>query len=149
MSHFDVSLVDRTSWTRGDILNGTRGSNGAPRRAAATVDNVNASQVIGDILVLKDITEDGDNASGTVTYKYNVKLDKDAIAVDEHSDFTLNWTASTSVVTSVNDIKASADVTGVTYYNLQGVASSEPFAGFNIVVTTLADGSQTAVKVVR
>ena len=40
-------------------------------------------------------------------------------------------------------------VTGRTYYNLTGVASSKPFDGVNIVVTRYSDGTTTATKVVK
>ena len=36
-----------------------------------------------------------------------------------------------------------------TYYNLTGVASSQPFDGVNIVVTRYSDGTTTATKVIR
>lgn len=41
------------------------------------------------------------------------------------------------------------EVVSVTYYNLQGVASSTPFDGINIVVTRYSDGTATSSKMVR
>ena len=55
-----------------------------------------------------------------------------------------------SIKTSgVNDLNADKAVAGVKYYNLLGVESAEPFQGVNVVVTTYADGSKQATKVVK
>ena len=39
-----------------------------------------------------------------------------------------------------------AEVVSVVFYNLQGVKSDRPFDGFNIIVTTLSDGTQVTAK---
>ena len=41
------------------------------------------------------------------------------------------------------------EVVGVTYYNMSGMQSKEPFDGINIVVTRYSDGTTSAAKVVR
>lgn len=41
------------------------------------------------------------------------------------------------------------EVVGVTYYNVQGAQSSEPFNGINIIVTRYSDGTTSTCKVVR
>ncbi len=51
--------------------------------------------------------------------------------------------------TGVETVKTGATVTNVSYVNLQGVASSTPWQGVNIVVTTYSDGTKRAVKQVR
>ena len=53
------------------------------------------------------------------------------------------------VQTGVNVINASKNVTGVTYYNLQGIESATPFDGVNIMVRTYEDGSKDSVKFVK
>ena len=50
--------------------------------------------------------------------------------------------------TGVSEI-SNADITGVKYYNLAGVASDAPFDGVNIVVTSRADGTQSTTKICR
>lgn len=55
---------------------------------------------------------------------------------------------STDIPTGVDDINAKT-VAGVKYVNTLGVESATPFSGVNIVVTTYADGTVSAVKVVK
>lgn len=50
---------------------------------------------------------------------------------------------------AVEDVDVEKTVTSVLYYNLQGVASIEPFDGVNIVVTSYSDGSKKANKILR
>lgn len=50
--------------------------------------------------------------------------------------------------TAVDDINSQAQACGVTYVNVVGQTSAEPFGGVNIVVTSYTDGSQTTRKVV-
>lgn len=54
-----------------------------------------------------------------------------------------------NVNTAISTISTNKHVTGVTYYNVAGVASVTPFDGINIVVTRYSDGSQTATKILR
>ena len=54
-----------------------------------------------------------------------------------------------NVNTAISTISTNKQVTGVTYYNVAGVASVTPFDGINIVVTRYSDGSQTATKILR
>ncbi|MBR1935821.1 MAG: hypothetical protein IJ835_07215 [Muribaculaceae bacterium] len=149
-SQFDISLVDMTSWSNGVTLNGTKtNSAGAPRmRAVATVGDVNPDYVIGNILVLTNVKETATDATGTVTYKYNVPLDESVDpAIDQHTDFTLHWTANPKVPTGIDDIATTlAPAVKVEYYNTAGLKSDVPFDGINIVVTTHADGTVSTVK---
>ncbi len=50
------------------------------------------------------------------------------------------------VTTGIDEV--AAGVAGVKYYNMQGQVSNEPFAGMNVVVTTMTDGSTSTKKVV-
>ncbi len=51
--------------------------------------------------------------------------------------------------TGIAQPEADKQAIGCTYYNLTGVASSEPFDGVNIVVTRYSDDTTTATKVIR
>lgn len=53
------------------------------------------------------------------------------------------------VATGVNDVNCAKEVKGVSYFNMMGVESAQPFDGVNIMVTTYTDGTQSAAKVFR
>ena len=53
------------------------------------------------------------------------------------------------VATGVNDVNCAKEVKGVSYFNMMGVESVQPFDGVNIMVTTYTDGTQSATKVLR
>ena len=53
------------------------------------------------------------------------------------------------VSTGVNDVNGTKEVKGVSYFNMMGVESAQPFEGVNIMVTTYTDGTQSAAKVLR
>lgn len=53
------------------------------------------------------------------------------------------------VATGVNDVNSAKEVKGVSYFNMMGVESAQPFDGVNIMVTTYTDGTQSATKVFR
>ena len=55
----------------------------------------------------------------------------------------------TKVATGVNDVNSAKEVKGVSYFNMMGVESAQPFDGVNIMVTTYTDGTQSAAKVLR
>ena len=50
-------------------------------------------------------------------------------------------------ITAVTTVVADKQVVGVSYFNLMGAESNQPFEGINIVVTRYSDGSAQAVKV--
>ena len=54
-----------------------------------------------------------------------------------------------SVITAINDVLENAQVVNVTYYNLMGVASDEPFSGVNVVVTRYSNGNATVEKIIK
>lgn len=53
------------------------------------------------------------------------------------------------VATGVNDVNSAKEVKGVSYFNMMGVESAQPFDGVNIMVTTYTDGTSSATKVLR
>ncbi len=53
------------------------------------------------------------------------------------------------VSTGVNDVNSAKEVKGVSYFNMMGVESAQPFDGVNIMVTTYTDGTSSAAKVLR
>lgn len=55
----------------------------------------------------------------------------------------------TKVATGVNDVNSAKEVKGVSYFNMMGVESAQPFDGVNIMVTTYTDGTSSAAKVLR
>lgn len=55
----------------------------------------------------------------------------------------------TKVATGVNDVNCAKEVKGVSYFNMMGVESAQPFDGVNIMVTTYTDGTSSATKVLR
>lgn len=62
--------------------------------------------------------------------------------------YPLNLDA-TKVATGVNDVNSAKEVKGVSYFNMMGVESAQPFDGVNIMVTTYTDGTSSAAKVLR
>lgn len=54
-----------------------------------------------------------------------------------------------NVSTGVNDVNSAKEVKGVSYFNMMGVESAQPFDGVNIMVTTYTDGTSSATKVLR
>ena len=54
-----------------------------------------------------------------------------------------------NVSTGVNDVNSAKEVKGVSYFNMMGVESAQPFDGINIMVTTYTDGTSSAAKVLR
>lgn len=53
------------------------------------------------------------------------------------------------LTTDVTEVNTSKTVANVTYVNIAGMQSNEPFDGVNIVVTTYTDGTRSAVKVIK
>lgn len=54
-----------------------------------------------------------------------------------------------NVSTGENDVNSAKEVKGVSYFNMMGVESAQPFDGVNIMVTTYTDGTSSAAKVLR
>lgn len=53
------------------------------------------------------------------------------------------------VVTGVSEVTGAKAVKSVSYFNMMGEQSAEPFSGVNIVVTTYTDGTTHAQKAIR
>lgn len=134
----DGFVVDKAiEWTTGvsGVVNGTK-------KKAATISDMTPDQIVGNIVVLIPTEEPaGGKASGHAEYTYNNGKG--------NSTFYLDWTADSQVITCVDDLNASAEVASVTYYNLAGVASQEPFDGVNLVVKTMTDGSTVTTKMIK
>lgn len=120
-------------WTGGEVINGTR------QNAPAAINEIDPNLVYGDILLLTNATESGTEASGTVSYTYNVQNSIDPNGT--RGNFTLNWVADATegVVTRVDDITESA-VVSTTYVDPLGRTSTRPFSGLNIVITRYSNG---------
>lgn len=78
-----------------------------------------------------------------------IKADGDTkyYVIETPTERTFDW--KDGVVTGVAQLTTSGDVQGVTYYNVAGAASSQPWQGVNIVVTRYSDGTTTTTKVVK
>jgi len=74
---------------------------------------------------------------------YDLKSDNMWYVVE--SEITLP----SNISTSVAELNANSNVANVTYYNAQGMRSSTPFDGVNIMVTRYTDGTTRTVKVVK
>ncbi len=59
-----------------------------------------------------------------------------------------NFAVTGDINTGVTEV-ISGDVANVRYYNLQGQESEVPFAGVNVVVTTMTNGTKVASKVIK
>ncbi|MDO4510229.1 MAG: carboxypeptidase-like regulatory domain-containing protein [Bacteroidales bacterium] len=76
---------------------------------------------------------------------HGITIPKDQQPVYTASNYIFN----AEQPTSVDDVNSAKTVAGVKYYNTLGVASSTPFEGLNIVVTTYTDGTQSSAKVIK
>lgn len=54
-----------------------------------------------------------------------------------------------ATVTGIDNVSTAKNVTGVKYYNAQGIESATPFDGLNIVVKVYDDGSRQATKILK
>lgn len=149
-SNFNIDLADEDSWTAGDIVSG-RAAAHSRLNAVGTIDDLNPNSVVGKVLLLSDVTENGTEASGTTTYLYDVNLNSNVDpAVDQKTPFTLNWYAPQGVVTGVENVNAAAaEVLDVEYINAAGITAKQPWQGLNIVVTRYTDGRTTTAKVIK
>lgn len=76
------------------------------------------------------------------------------LPIIEQHDFYLNSyevcpLKAPSPVTAVKDVKATAKVVGITYYNLAGMASATPWQGVNIEVQSLDNGTTVTKKFIQ
>ena len=54
-----------------------------------------------------------------------------------------------SINTAISEFLAGKTIVGQTYVNAQGMQSSKPFDGLNIVITRYSDGTTSTTKVIR
>ena len=78
-----------------------------------------------------------------------------AIAPKVHygdNDYYTNYTimpVSADVLTAIDNLDATKQVTKVSYVSTTGVVSDKPFQGVNIVITQFNDGSRIVTKAVK
>ena len=152
-SEWDINNTNNTLVHQGNgiyTLNVTykpASSNSAPAK-----DQNVRKRAEGDMTTIKfKVVEDGnwDNAYPADNYTMEVPTDQESNIAITFDAASKGISAASEIVTGVNDLNADKAVAGVKYYNLLGVESAEPFQGVNVVVTTYADGSKQATKVVR
>lgn len=85
---------------------------------------------------------DAKSAPRKVAYDSNVTPSTKFVVYPLDLDFN-------KVATGVNDVNSAKEVKGVSYFNMMGVESAQPFDGVNIMVTTYTDGTSSAAKVLR
>lgn len=95
------------------------------------------------IITLKESSSSG-NAPRRVPDSYN-----GGDAGTPAYDYVVYPLSLSDVTTGVTEVNTSKTVANVTYVNIAGMQSAEPFDGVNIVVTTYTDGTRSAVKVIR
>ena len=96
----------------------------------------------------------GSNPKLRARFYYKVKPNTDMKASGPDYGKALYYVVETTktfnnVPTGISETMTGAQVVSTTYYNLQGMESSTPFNGANIVVTRYSDGSTTAAKVFK
>ena len=148
-SEFDIELVDMSTWTNGKKINSTNKRNAV--QIVTDESKINTGKVIGNILMLTDVTHDEENEeyTGETTYSYDVKLPSEATATDQQTPFTLGWYApadETEIITGVTDLTAAGEVESVTYVNAAGQTATTPWTGINLVVTRYTNGQTTTGK---
>ena len=106
-------------------------------------------------LLLTYVESESDSGSEPAGVRAKVrrktKTENGTITIESADGFGLAepQTITIGLVTGVQDVEASKQVSKVTYYNPLGVASSEPFPGVNVMVTTYDDGTKAASKIVK
>ncbi len=81
---------------------------------------------------------------------YNLTFEKEGYKTQTLPEAdAANVVMAADVTTGVADVNAAGQVQSVTYVNAAGLKSDKPFAGLNIVVAKMADGSVVVKKVVK
>lgn len=91
----------------------------------------------------KAVTNPTENPNGAPTYRLGENGQAEEYYVVETTG------DGSSITTAINELFNGPSVVSQTYYNVQGMQSSTPFDGINIVVTRYSDGSTRTSKVVR
>lgn len=106
----------------------------------------------GDLDVSDLFIDNPLSATGSKTVNYIVRLycqslaDQSKFYVAEDR-FSVTFDASTP--TGISEVKLPATVASVRYIDATGRQSQTPMSGFNIVVTTLTDGTVTTSKLIK
>lgn len=95
------------------------------------------------------LDDDGANFRLPAAGNYTIKIvEEEADGKAAVANIKMVVTQNSVTPTAVSDINGKT-VAGVKYVNLAGIESNKPFDGVNIVVTTYADGTKSAVKVIK
>ena len=99
-----------------------------------------------DIVVFRDLFEVEDVADYEATTTLSYEVSGKQGVTNKSITIVVNFNDKPTAVEEVAGEKA---VSNVTYYNVSGVASAEPFDGVNIVVTKYADGTKKVEKILK
>jgi hypothetical protein len=77
---------------------------------------------------------------------YTITLAKGAKGLYEGAKIVVKQ--NNTVPTAITDVN-NKTVKSVKYVNIAGIESNKPFEGWNVVVTTYTDGTQSTTKVLR
>lgn len=127
-----------------------------PYKGAGTVDLSllqSGSMAVGEVVdMIALITTIGEENDGVIQASPRRPKDVTDLPVIFQHDFDFNGykiyplEIKEKIPTAISKVDTKAEPVGVSYYNLAGVASREPFTGVNIVVTTMSDGSRQSEK---
>lgn len=99
-----------------------------------------------DIVVFRDLFEVEDVADYEATTTLSYEVSGKQGLTNKSITIVVNFN---DKPTAVEEVAAEKAVSNVTYYNVSGVASAEPFDGVNIVVTKYADGTKKVEKILK
>lgn len=99
-----------------------------------------------DIVVFRDLFEVEDVAEYEATTTLSYEVSGKQGVTNKSITIVVNFN---DKPTAVEEVAAEKAVSNVTYYNVSGVASAEPFDGVNIVVTKYADGTKKVEKILK
>lgn len=127
-----------------------------PYKGAGTVDLSllqSGTMEVGEVVdMIALITTIGEENEGVIQASPRRPKDVTDLPVIFQHDFDFNGykiyplVINKKIPTAISKVETKAEPVGVSYYNLAGVASREPFTGVNIVVTTMSDGSRQSEK---
>lgn len=89
-----------------------------------------------------------DEAAHSAKKKTSPVANIQKIYVNE-AQVTITYDDGKRIITGVKDVAGEKTVLDITYYNMMGIASDEPFSGFNIEVTHYTDGTSQSKKFFR
>lgn len=116
--------------------------------------SINVQEFEASFYVDYSLNVDNPELTDGAVYSFEALVKEEAVpshvigASTKFMVYPLNLDAN-KVATGVNDVNSAKEVKGVSYFNMMGVESAQPFDGVNIMVTTYTDGTQSATKVLR